>query len=252
MHPFSIVIVCRNEAGVIGLTLQSLAGLSDDIVIYDNGSHDGTQDIVRSFSARLVEGDWEGFGKTKKKALALARYDWVLFLDADEAVDGQLHRELEEWVPGNELTVYEMAFRNYFMDKPLRFGEWGTDYHVRLFNRQQVQWDEAPVHEQLILPAGVQTKRMKGYIIHRTLKSVDAYRRKMEQYAKLAADKYFQQGKKAGWVRRQCAPVFSFISNYIIKLGFLDGGPGYMTAKITAWYTARKYALLKERYAQKS
>ncbi|MBM3415889.1 MAG: glycosyltransferase family 2 protein [Bacteroidetes bacterium] len=245
MHPLSVVIVCKNEADVIGSTLQSLQGLSDDIVIYDNGSTDGTQELVRRFGVRLYEGSWEGFGKTKGKALTLARHDWVLFLDADEAVDEELKKTLQQWEPESKTVVYEMAFKNFFKDKPLQFGEWGKDFHVRLFNRKTVQWDEAPVHEKLLLPAGAVIKRMKGCILHRTLKSLDDYKRKMDHYAQLGAEKYYRQGKKAGWIKRKLSPFFSFFSNYILKLGFLDGKEGYLSAKITARYTALKYTKLE-------
>lgn len=246
MHPLSIVIVCKNEAPVIGITLQSLQGLSEDIVIYDNGSTDGTQELARQFNVRLYEGSWEGFGKTKGKALALAKNNWVLFLDADEAVDETLRRSLLEWQPGNEAIAYEMAFKNFFKDKPLKFGEWGTDYHIRLFDREQVKWDEAPVHERLLLPPGAVIKRLKGYILHRTLRTVEDYKKKMEQYAALGAEKYFRQGKRASGIKRKLSPFFSFLSNYFFKLGFLDGREGFISAKMTARYTARKYARLKE------
>lgn len=251
MSSFSVVIVCKNEAAVIGKTLESLQGLTDDIVLYDNGSTDDTRPIAESFGVRWVEGSWEGFGKTKGRALALARYDWVLFLDADEGVDPVLKQSLQEWQAPDQPTVYEMAFRNYFKDKPIRFGVWGTDYHVRLFNRQQVQWDEAPVHEQLIIPAGTITVRMKGFILHRTLRSVEAYRQKMEAYARLGAEKYFQRGKRSGWLNRIFSPTFSFLGSYVFKLGFLDGREGYQLARIMAGYTARKYQLLKEMHQPK-
>ena len=251
MPSFSIVIVCRNEAAVIGRTLESLKGLTDDTVVYDNGSTDDTGAIARSFGVRWVEGPWEGFGKTKGRALALARYDWVLFLDADEGVDPVLKQSLQEWKAPDPTVVYEMAFRNYFMEKPIRFGEWGTDYHIRLFNRKYVQWDEAPVHEQLLLPAGTIKIRMKGFIQHRTLRSVEAYRQKMELYARLGAEKYFQRGKRFGWLNRIFSPTISFLGSYIFKLGFLDGREGYQLARIQSGYTARKYQLLKELQRQK-
>ena len=66
MQRLSVVIVCKNGARVIGETIKSFTGLTDDILIYDNGSTDGTQDIVKQSNARLIEGNWEGFGKTKK------------------------------------------------------------------------------------------------------------------------------------------------------------------------------------------
>src|SRR5688572_13531799 len=145
MQQLSIVIVCKNEAAIIGRTLQSLQGLTDDIVVYDNGSSDGTQELVKQFPARLYEGSWEGFGRTKNKAIALAKHDWILNLDADEAVDAELKRSLQQLEPGNSDTLYEMSFKNFFGSKVLKHGEWGTDHHIRLFNRQSVQWNEAAV-----------------------------------------------------------------------------------------------------------
>lgn len=246
MFPLSVVIVCKNEAEVIGLTLQSLQGLTDDIVIYDNGSTDGTQALVKKYGVHLHEGSWEGFGKTKQKAVALARHDWILFLDADEELDEELKRSVETLQPGNEKTVYEAAFKNFFKDKHLRFGEWGTDYHIRLFNRKYVNWDEAPVHEQLVLPADISVQKLKGYVLHRTLKDLDDYKRKMVHYAELGAEKYYRQGKKGSWFKRRVSPVFTFLNYYLLKLGFLDGKEGFISARMTAWYTAMKYAKLKE------
>ena len=125
MSKFSVVIVCRNEAGIIGRTLQSLQGISDDIVVFDNGSTDGTQDIVLKYGARLIEGSWEGFGKTKYKAILLARHDWVLSLDADESIDETLKMSLLGLSLDNDLVVYDLPFRNFLGNKYLRYGEWG-------------------------------------------------------------------------------------------------------------------------------
>ena len=74
MQSLSVVIVCKNEAAIIGQTLQSLQGLSDDIIVYDNGSTDDTMEIARSFPVRVYEGAWEGFGQTKNTAIGLAKY----------------------------------------------------------------------------------------------------------------------------------------------------------------------------------
>src|SRR6187549_4216196 len=94
MQKISIVIVCKNGATVISETIKSFSGLTDDILVYDNGSTDSTKEIVKQNNARLVDGSWEGFGKTKNKANALAKYDWILSLDADEAIDEELKENL--------------------------------------------------------------------------------------------------------------------------------------------------------------
>src|SRR6185369_15137867 len=98
-------------------TLKSLIGLTDDIVVYDNGSTDGTIETIRSFPVQLHTGAWEGFGKTKRMATALAKHDWVLSLDADEAIDSELKESLLKLDLKEPKTVYELKFRNYFGKK---------------------------------------------------------------------------------------------------------------------------------------
>ncbi|MFZ1314547.1 MAG: glycosyltransferase family 2 protein [Chitinophagaceae bacterium] len=246
MSPFSIVIICRNEAGAIARTLSSLQGLTDDIIVYDNGSTDGTQDLVRQFKVHLHEGSWEGFGKTKTKANQLAKYDWILSLDADEAADEELRQSLLQWNPGNDAIVYDILFKNFLGAKYLKYGEWGGDHHIRFFNKKFVQWDEAPVHEQLIIPANAVIKKLKGYVLHQTMKDIHDYAAKMVKYAMLNGEKYYKQGKKASWFKLRLSPGFTFFNYYILKLGFLDGHAGYICARMTAYYTFLKYARLKE------
>jgi glycosyltransferase involved in cell wall biosynthesis len=245
MQKLSVVIACKNEAAVIGETLKSFAGLTDDVLIYDNGSTDDTKDIVKKSGARLAEGEWEGFGKTKNKANALAKFDWILSLDADEAIDEDLKNELLHLSLTDDKTVYEMRFKNFFGDQLLRFGEWGDDKHIRLFNRQQASWNNEAVHESLVFPAGIKKKQLKGFVLHKTTASAKEYNKKMKHYALLNARKYFEQGKNAGWLTIFFSPVFSFIKNYFLKLGFLDGAAGFHCAKINASYTRQKYEELK-------
>jgi glycosyltransferase involved in cell wall biosynthesis len=246
MQKLSVVIVVKNGVAVIGETIKSFAGLTDDVLVYDNGSNDDTQEIVRKSKARLAEGAWEGFGKTKNKANELAKYDWILSLDADEAIDDELKQALLRLSFADEQTVYEIRFKNFLGDKWLRFGEWGDDKHTRLFNRQQVSWNDAAVHESLIFPAGVKKEMLKGFVLHKTAASAREYREKMKRYAALNAEKYFAQGRSAGWLRIIFSPVFSFVKNYFFKLGFLDGTAGFQCASISAGYTRLKYKALKK------
>ena len=246
MQSLSVVITCKNEADIIGQTLQSLQDLSDDIIVYDNGSTDNTLDIVRQFKVHLRQGTWEGFGKTKEKAISLAKYDWIMSLDADEAISEELKNELLLLQPENEKTVYKLPFRNFLGNRLLKHGDWGTDYHIRLFNRKAAHWDKADVHEKLVLPGDVAVKELKGYVLHRTWRNADDYKNKMKHYARLGAEKYFKQGKKTGWFKLNFAPAFSFFRSYILKLGFLDGKAGYDCAKMMAFYTKMKYEKLRE------
>lgn len=246
MQKLSVVIICKNAAGVIGKTLQSFAGLTDDIVVYDNGSTDGTKEIVKHVGANLFTGSWDGFGKTKNKANSLAKYNWILSLDADEAIDDDLKHSLQQLPYNSEKNVYDLLFRNFIGDQYLKYGEWGKDHHIRLFNRNDVTWNDAAVHEQLIIPDGIQVQRLKGYVLHRTANSFPEFEKKMIGYASLNAQKYFKQGKKPWFGKQWLSTIFSFLQNYIFRLGFLDGKPGFECARISARYTFLKYAKLKE------
>ncbi len=246
MQNLSVVIVCRNAANVISETIKSFAGLTNDILIYDNGSTDGTQQIVKQSEAKLVEGTWEGFGKTKNKANALAKYDWILSLDADEAIDDELKGNLLQLDLTEHLNVYEFQFKNFLGNTWLRFGEWGNDKHIRLFNKQKIKWDDAEVHESLMIPSGAEKIAITGYVLHKTAATINEYEEKMKNYAALNAKKYFKQGKTTGELKIFFSAVFSFIKNYFFKLGFLDGVTGFHCARINAGYTFLKYKKLKE------
>ena len=251
MQRLSVVIVCKNGAKVIGETIKSFSGLTDDILIYDNGSTDDTKDIVRQSNARLVEGSWEGFGKTKNKANALAKYDWILSLDSDEAIDEELKENLLQQDLSDKTKVFEFKFKNFLGDKWLRYGEWGDDKHIRLFNRKKINWNDADVHESLLLPTDVRVISIPGYVLHKTAPDIATYEIKMENYAALNAEKYFKQQKKAGSFKMFFSATFSFIKNYFFKLGFLDGATGYHCARINARYTFLKYKRLDELWNKK-
>ena len=246
MQQLSVVIICKNGASVIGETIKSFSGLTDDVLIYDNGSTDGTQEIVRQTGAKLYEGKWEGFGKTKNKANALAKYDWIFSLDADESIDEKLKKNLLQVDLADEMKIYDFRFKNFLGNKWLRFGEWGNDRHTRLFNRKQVRWDDAEVHESLLASRGIKRATIPGYVLHKTASSINEYKSKMNRYAELNAEKYFKQGKKAGMFKVYFSSIFSFIINYFLRLGFLDGATGYNCAKVNAQYTFLKYKKLNE------
>jgi len=244
MQKLSVVIVCKNEETIIGETIASFSGLTDDIVIYDNGSTDSTKEIVGKSTAKLIEGRWEGFGKTKNNANACAKYDWILSLDADEAIDDELKINLLKLNLDQGNYVYMLRFKNFLGNTWLRFGEWGSDKHTRLFNRQYIYWNDAYVHETLILPLETEIKTLKGFIIHKTARSIQQYESKMRNYALLNAKKYFLDGKRSNFILVYFSPIFSFIKNYFFKLGFLDGVAGFHCARINAGYTYLKYRQL--------
>ncbi len=244
--PLSVVIITKNEAHIIGTTLQSLQGLTDDFIIVDSGSTDATIEICKKFNATIIETTWDGYGQNKNKGIDAAKYNWILNLDADEAVDAELKAAIMQLELNDEEVVYNCKFKNFFCNKWIRFGEWAGDKHIRLFNRNKVRWNTAAVHEGLLLGNKTKVVLLPGNILHYTTQHIDEYISKTVDYAKLNALKYQRQGKQASFFKLRMAPGFTFFQHYILRLGFLDGWEGYLIAKTTAWYTFLKYSFLKE------
>lgn len=247
MNPaISVVIICCNESHIIARTIAAAQRVSDDVVVVDSGSTDGTQEIVSATGAHLIETDWQGYGINKNKGVAAAKHDWILSIDADEIIDDTLVQTLNNLSFTNASTVYNIRFRAFLGDAMIRFGEWSNDQHIRLYNRTIVSWNEAAVHEGLVFPADTQKTTIAGYIHHYTSRNIQDFAAKTVNYAMLNAEKYHKQRKKASWLQCRIAPAFSFVKNYFFRLGFLDGEAGFSVAKMNAWYTWLKYVRLRE------
>jgi glycosyltransferase involved in cell wall biosynthesis len=246
MVPVSIVIISKNEADIIGSCIDKARLITDDIVVIDNGSTDRTPDIASEYGCKVHKQTWDGYGANKNKGNQTAKYNWILSIDADEIPDDELVQSLHKLQFNNPAIVYDIKFRSYFGEKPIRFGSWGRDHHIRLFNRNLVKWSETMVHETLVLPENIETKKLTGYLHHYSVKDINEYNSKSCYYAKLSAKKYFNAGKKVNAVKLYISPIFGFIKNYIFYLGFLDGREGWEIAKTTVKNTRRKYYFLSQ------
>jgi glycosyltransferase involved in cell wall biosynthesis len=244
MTPISVVIIAKNEAESLAKSLPLLTQITDDIILIDNDSTDHTVKIARDNNCRVYQKNWDGYGANKNKGIKLARYNWILSIDADEIPDHTLLTAILTITPGNDKTVYDINYKAYYGDKLIRFGNWGRDHHVRLFNRLQVKWTESPVHETLILPKKVNIQKLEGYLHHYSVKNEAEHQQKTIHYAQLSALKYLKSGKKASWIKMYLAPTFHFVKIYLLLLGFLDGAEGFKIAKMAFKNTRLKYYYL--------
>ncbi|MFD2873054.1 glycosyltransferase family 2 protein [Mucilaginibacter ximonensis] len=244
MVPLSVVIITRNEAETIAECIAAAKLITDDIIIIDNYSTDETCSIALSEDCRLYQCPWEGYGANKNKGIALAKYDWILSVDADEIADLELVLSLHTLKLNDPTMVYDIRFKSYFGKKLIRYGAWGRDHHIRLFNRTRVKWSESYVHETLQLPVGTQIQHLDGYVHHYSVKDGRECYAKALFYAQLSAGKYLQSGKKVNLVNLYLSPVFSFIKSYILFGGFLDGKEGLVIAQITYKNKWLKYRYL--------
>jgi glycosyltransferase involved in cell wall biosynthesis len=220
--------------------------ITDDIIIVDSGSTDETLDIAYTYGCRIFKTFWDGYGANKNKGIDVAKYDWILSIDADEVPDEDLIKSLHTITLDDAGVVYDIKFCSYFGKKAIRFGSWGRDHHVRLFNRATVKWSETVVHEKLLLKENTRTKKIHGHLHHYSIKDIGEYDAKGCYYAKLSAKKYFRNGIKASATKLYISPLFGFFKSYILYLGFLDGREGWDIAMITIKNTRRKYYYLSQ------
>ncbi|MCW3073472.1 MAG: glycosyltransferase family 2 protein [Flaviaesturariibacter sp.] len=242
----SVVIICYNAVETIEKTLQSASLVSDDIIIVDSGSTDGTQALARTFPAKLLEMEWGGFGLTKNKGNQLAKNDWILSLDADEELSGELIGSIKNLDFTNTQKVYKIKRLNYLNHRPIKHGIWKDDWTMRIFNRNLVQWDASPVHENLILPSKTQVCPLNGLLYHYTASSIEIYNKKLDRYASLMAEKYFGERVSGHSYKVLISPFFSFFKSYFLRLGILDKRAGWQIAIAHAAYTYKKYKRLQE------
>lgn len=246
MVPVSVVIITKNEAASIEDCIKTASLITDDVVVIDNDSTDDTPLIASRYGCRVFQKSWSGYGANKNKGIAEARYNWILSIDADEVPDEELIKTLHTLILDKPNIVYDIKFRSYFGKKLIRFGNWGNDHHLRLFNRSLVKWGETEVHETLLLPPGAEIKNIAGYIHHHSVTDIADFNRKAVHYAQLSAAKYYKAGKKATFIKLHISPAFGFLRNYILRLGFLDGAEGLSIARVIYKNTHLKYLFLKQ------
>lgn len=241
---FSVVIIAHNEEKRIGDCLASVGGLTDDIIVVDAGSTDGTASIAAAHGAQVVTRFWSGFSDQKNFGNGLARHDWILSLDADERVSPELAGSLRLlWERGPTCDAYEIRFRNYFGASLVRFGAWNPESHVRLFDRRKLRWNSDEVHEGLRAVEGARFGAIKGCIHHYTVESRAQLASKTERYSMLFAEKLGRQRRRPSWWKVWLNPLFRFVRDYFFRGGFLDGQVGVFIAWESARYTHLKYGL---------
>lgn len=243
--PVSIVVIASNAADTITNMLESVIDF-DEAVIYINNSLDTTTEIANSYkNTKVINGEFIGYGPTKNKAISLAKNDWVLCLDADEAVSPELSQYLLTLDFSNEAIAYQVLRQNFFMGKHVDKAGWGQDWLIRLFNRKRHQYNNSLVHETVELQTHSKLVKLPYPITHNAVQNIGQFINKIDRYSEI----YRQSSTKT-----YSAPVivlksaYAFIRSYFIQGGFLAGWRGLIIAWNESNGTFYKYM---KRYVDK-
>ena len=193
----------------------------------------------------MLEHAFEGFRAQKDFAVAQARHDWVLCLDADERVNPELRAAIEaERDAGFKRAVgYRFARCSEYFGRFLRHGTAYPDRVLRLFDRRRGGWrGDREIHEAASVDGPVRT--LRGDLVHYPYRSFEQQLAKTQRYARMMAEHEFGKGKRASLGKLIIAPSWRFIRSYVVKRGFLDGWPGLIEAFVSANYVRQKTIML--------
>lgn len=241
----SATIITLNEERNILRCIESLKGVADEIIVLDAFSTDRTKEICEEAGVRFEQRTWEGYSATKNHLNSLAQFDYILSLDADEALDATLREAILEAKETDNPQVYSVNRLTNYCGRWIRHGGWYPDVKVRLFPAKGSYWEGAHVHEELVFPPHLKVIQLEGHLEHYSYYSYEGHRERADKYSALTAIKLHEKGKKAGPLKPYISAIGRFISMYFIKGGILDGKMGFKIAWISAQSNVFKYKELR-------
>ena len=252
--PLSVIVPVRNEAHNLTRCLHSLRGVGEVYVI-DSQSTDQTVTIARTLGAKVVEFYYQG-GWPKKRQWAMdtlpLQYDWVLLMDADEAMTPELEEEIQSAIKRADLDGYYIQLQMFFLGQQLR--HCGANfYKLSLFRRGKGRFEcrlkeqtnsmaDMEVHEHVVVEG--RTRKLDHPLLHQNVESLSRYIQKHDEYSNWEAQVWLKgeagelppafwgtQAQRRRWLRKKLfalpgSPFLFFIYKYILRFGFLDGVPG--------------------------
>lgn len=183
------VVLTRDEAGFIAGCVESLQHVTDDVLVLDTGSSDGTAGIASRTGARVVATDWWGFAGTRNLALDRCRdASWVLFVDADERIPPGLAREIRDATSAATPDVdgFLIPRRNVICDHIMRGGGWWPDYQLRLLRPERCRFPEDRQVHEFATCRGI-VLALNTPMIHLNYRTWREFVRKQFAYARLAS-----------------------------------------------------------------
>ena len=254
--PVSVIVPVRNESRNLPRCLESLRGVGE-VYIVDSNSADATTEIARSYGAKVVQFDYAG-GWPKKRQWAMdtlpLAYDWILLIDADEALTPELALEIRQAVLNPKIDGYYIALQMFFLGRALSHSG-ASFYKLSLFRRGKGQFEcrlkdqdtsmcDMEVHEHVIVEGA--TVWLKNPLLHHNAESLSRYIQKHDEYSNWEARVWLQreagtielppalfgnQAQRRRWLRRQFfnipgSPLLFFLYKYVFCFGVLDSVPG--------------------------
>ncbi len=246
MIKLSAVIITYNEEKNIKRCIDSLIPVADEIVIVDSFSEDRTKEICDNYDVKFITHPFEGHIEQKNWAVKQATFDYVLSIDADEALSERLKKSVLEVKENWNADGYFFNRLNNFCGKWIRHSGWYPDRKIRLFIKDKGVWGGVNPHDKFVMNDKAKTLFLKGDLLHYSYYSINEHVEQINKFSSIKARELYKKGKKFTLLRLIFSPLIKFIKGYFIYFGFLDGFFGFVISINSAHSNFLKYVKLRE------
>lgn len=244
MQALSVVIITFNEESNIGRCIESVKKVADEIIVLDSYSTDQTAAIARHHGAIVHQEKFRGYIGQKNFAIQLASHNYILSLDADEALDDTLITSISEAKKTFPYRAYRMNRCTNYCGHFIRHGLWYPDKKIRLFDRRIAQWAGLNPHDRIEILQNFQVKQLEGDLLHYSFNTPDDLVWQNNRLSSIAAASLYANGRRSSWFSMLLRPAWAFVNGYFFRLGFLEGADGFTIAVNTSHQVFLKYSKL--------
>lgn len=239
------VIITFNEERNIGRCIVSLKNVCDEIIVLDSFSTDQTEAICHSHHVKFVQHAFDGHIQQKNRALQLAETEWVLSLDADEALTEELSQAILKVKQHPSGEAYAFNRLTNYCGHWVKHCGWYPDTKTRLVKKECAHWTGVNPHDRLERMDQGKAELLNGDLLHYSYYTKEDHFKQIEYFGNIAAKELFDQGKNISWGLLYVKVVNQFIKSFWIKLGILDGRTGLLISMRSAYATYVKYCKLR-------
>ncbi len=244
MHSLSVVIITFNEELNIARCIDSVKSIADEVIVLDSYSTDQTVEIARNHGAVIYYEKFRGYIAQKNFALQLASHNYILSLDADEALSEKLAASILEAKKSFPFRAYRMNRCTSLCGRFILHGLWYPDKKIRLFDRRVAHWGGLNPHDKIVIQKNFPVEHLSGDILHHAFETIEDLVWRNNRLSTIAAVSLYNTGYRSSWFKMLIHPAWAFLNGYLFRLGFLDGFEGFSVAVHTTHQVFLKYSKL--------
>ncbi len=242
----SVYILAFNEVDKIRDCIKSVLW-ADEIIVADSHSSDGTTEIAQEMGAKVIHISFNGYGELRNQAISNCSGDWIFSLDSDERCTVEVRDEILQLIDNAPLDIYRVPRKNFFMGKWIKHSGWYPNFRQpQLFKKGKMSYTMESVHEGYVSHSNKKIGAISNFIWQFPFKNMEEVLYKSNRYSSLGVKKLQEKGVKGSILKAFLHGFWSFTKHYFFKLGFLDGGPGFVIAFGNFEGTFHRYIKLLE------